>query len=75
MLFRDGTRLGARTLIALGVLAFRTTALVLSKDGLALVALVKDVLLAESVAWVAVWVLLLLGSVLLLVGGKIDVEG
>ena len=70
MLFRDGARLGARTLIALGVLAFRTTALVLSKDGLALVTLVEGVLLSEGVAWVAVWVLLLLGSVLLLVGGQ-----
>lgn len=75
MLFRDCARLGARTFIALGVLAFCTTALVLSEDGLALVTLVEDVLLSESVAWVAVWVLLLLGSVLLLVGGKIDGDG
>ena len=62
MLFRDGARLGARAFIALRVLAFRTTALVLAEDGLALVALVEGVLLAQSVAWVAVWVLLLLRS-------------
>lgn len=75
MLFRDGARLGARTFIALGVLAFRTTALVLSEDGLALVTLVEGVLLSEGIAWVAVWVLLLLGSILLLVGCKIDGDG
>lgn len=62
MLFRNGARLGARTFIALRVLAFQTTALVLAEDGLALVTLVEGVLLAEGVAWVAVWVLLLLRS-------------
>lgn len=63
VLLRDGSWLGTRTFIALGVLAFRATALVLSEDGLALVTLVEGVLLSEGIVWVAVWILLLLRSV------------
>lgn len=57
VLFGDLAGLGARAIVALGVLALLATRLVLVEDGLALVALVEGVLLSESVAWVTVWVL------------------
>ena len=57
MLFGDLARLGARTVLALGVLALLATRLVLVEDGLALVALVECVLLSKGVAWITVWVL------------------